>query len=196
MGYTLLGSVRSPFVRICRMLMIQNGIEFDFRGLNFVDDKVEAETLEKETPINKVPILVDGEQKIFDSRVIVNHLTHKHALRKLTPNEENFVSAIYSCLDTGVILFLMKRDGFDMNHPGFFLSRQRKRIPTGLAYVIPWAESLNPTKPDNWNYASMSLYSFLYWGQARELIKISDYPSLAAFMERFRHAPGVSETSF
>src|SRR5512138_3006560 len=112
MAYTLIGSERSPFVRICRMLMFQHGIDFNFRVLNFVDSKEDAIALANETPINKVPVLIDGDQKIFDSRVIIHHLSKKHGLKDLSLEEENIISVIYGCLDSSVILFLMKRDGF------------------------------------------------------------------------------------
>lgn len=196
MAYTLIGSVRSPYVRVCRMLLLQNRIPFDFRVLNFVDDAADAAELSKETPINRVPILVDGDQRIFDSRVIVNYLTKKHGLRPLSVEEENLVSVAYSCLDTGVTLFLMKKDGFDMSHPGFFLSRQRARIPANLAYLTPWARALDASRPDHWNYASMSLFAFLYWGQARGVVDVGAYPELAAFQKRFEAAPGAQETTF
>lgn len=175
---------------------MQNKIDFNFRVLNFVDNPDDAKNLSQETPINKVPLLLDGDQKIFDSRVIVNYLTEKHGLPRLSIDEENIVSCIYSCLDSGVILFLMKRDGYDIDGPGFFLARQRERIPRNLEYITPWVRSLNPSSPKDWNYASMSLLSFLYWAQARELLKMSDYPVMAEFMERFKDAPGVKETSF
>jgi glutathione S-transferase len=194
MAYTLIGSIRSPFVRICRMLMESNGIPFVFRVLNIADDAKAAAELAKESPINRVPVLLDGNQKIFDSRVIANFLIKRHGLAALTLDEENLVSAIYSCLDTGVTLFLMRKDGFDMNDPGFFLSRQRARIPANLAYLTPFAEKLDPKR--DWNYVSMSLYSFLFWANARELIRLTDYPKLVAFMERFKDAPGVQSTGF
>jgi glutathione S-transferase len=197
MSYTLIGSQRSPFVRISRMLMIQHGIKFDFSVLNFVDDAKAAEALEKETPINKVPILVDGAQRIYDSRVIASYLTRKHHLPELTLDQENMVSAIYGCLDTSVILFLLKRDGIDLNQPGFFLKRNRERIPRILEFVSPWARGLDSNKPQDWNYASMSLFSYLYWAQARELLTdLKPYPALQAFMTNFALAPGVKETSF
>lgn len=196
MAYRLIGSKRSPFVRICRILMIQNQIDFDFRLLDFVENQKDAEILAKETPINKVPVLIDEGQTIFDSRVIVNYLIRKHHLRELSIDEENIVSSIYSCLDTGVILFLMRKDGFDINGSGFFLSRHRQRIPKNLEYVTPWASSLDPAKSNDWNYASMSLFSFLYWAEARELLAVKSYPKLADFMDRFQLAPGVEQTSF
>ena len=197
MSYVLLGSIRSPFVRICRMLMIQGSIDYEFRVLDFVENANDAAALRSETPINKVPVLMDGKQKIFDSRVIANFLIEKHGLRPLSLDEENIVSAIYSCLDTAVILFLMKRDGFDMSDEGFFLSRQRARIPDNLAYVTPWAKTLDPAKPGDWNYASMILYCFLYWGERRlDFFKVKDDPDLAAFMEKFKNATGVDGTGF
>jgi len=129
MAYTLISSERSPFGRICRMFMIRHAIDFDFRVLNFVDDQNAAIALAKETPINKVPILVDNNQKIFDSRVIINHLIKKHRLPELSLQEENIISCIYSCLDAGVILFLMKKDGYDIGGPGFFFRTQPRTHP-------------------------------------------------------------------
>lgn len=196
MAYTLIGSIRSPFVRSCRMLMIQNGVDFEFQVLNFVENQNDAAVLAKQTPINKVPVLLDGNQKIFDSRVIFNYLTRKHDLQPLSLDEENYLSAVYSCLDTGVILFLMKRDGFDLNHPGFFMSRTRNRIPDNLEYLTPWALSLDPSRPRDWNFVSMSLYAFLYWADKREVLELQDFPKMKDFLRRFANAPGVQETSF
>ena len=196
MAYTLIASERSPFARIVRMLMARHGIPFEFRILNFVDDAVAAAELAKETPINKVPILIDGSQKIFDSRVIVNHLTNKHGLPTLTLDEENIVSIVYGCMDTSVILFLMKRNGYDLAADNGFLKRNLARIPTSLEYLTLWASSLDPRKESDWNYASMSLYSYLQWAEVRtDLISVKDYPALHAFMEKFADAPGVKETA-
>lgn len=196
MAYTLIGSQRSPFVRICRLLMIHHQIPFEFQLLNFVEDTADAERLSKQTPINKVPILIEGDQKIFDSRVIVNYLLQKHRLAPLSLEEENWVSCVYSCMDAGVILFLMRRDGYDLNSSGFFLSRQKQRLPDNLNYLKSWATSLDPARSCDWNYGSMSLFSFLYWAQARELLDLSLYAEMSDFMERFQNQPGVRETSF
>src|SRR4051794_14617225 len=96
---TLISSERSPFGRICRMLMLKHQIPFEFQVLNMVDDAGAARKLASMTPINKVPILIEGTQKIFDSRVIVAHLTKYFRLPQLSLDEENLVSVIYSVLD-------------------------------------------------------------------------------------------------
>jgi hypothetical protein len=129
MSYTLIGSARSPYVRICRMLLIQNNIDFNFRLLNFVDDPKDAATLAMESP-------------------------------------------------------------------GFYFSRQRARIPANLQYLAPWVSELDPSRPGDWNYPAMSLFSFLFWAEARDLLKISDYPEHAAFQARFENACAVAATGF
>lgn len=198
LAYTLITSERSPFGRICRLLMIKHEIDFKLRILNFVDDREDAKLLAQETPINKVPILVlpDG-QKIFDSRVIVQYLGKTHRLPELTLEQENFVSAVYSCLDTSVMLFLMKKDGFDLQKPGFFMKRQWDRIANNLAYLMPMADQFRADVPSDWNYASMSLYSYLDWAEHRAgFVDVKSYPRLHAFKQKFSSAPGVEATGF
>jgi glutathione S-transferase len=197
MQYTLISSERSPFGRVCRMLMHVHKIDFEFKILNFVGDEKAAQELSTKTPINKVPVLIDGGKAVYDSRVIVNHLSKKHGLPALSLDEENFVSAIYSVMDTSIILFLLKHDGFDMNHKGSFLKRNRERIPANLNFVSNWASELDPKNARDWNYVSMSLYACLRWGEARaETFKIKDFPQLEEFFKKFADAPGVRETDF
>ena len=198
MKYSLITSERSPFGRICRMLMTANQIPFDLRILNFLDNKQEAQILAQESPINKVPILVvDGSQKIFDSRVIVNYLSERHNLRKLSVEEENIVSAVYSCLDVSVALFQMKLNGYNILAEDNYMRRQRERIPNNLDFVKAWAAQLDPRNAYDWNYASMTLYSFLYWADARaKTIQLSDYPHFQVFLDTFANAPGVKESGF
>lgn len=177
--------------------MLKHSIPFEFRRLNFVDNKEEAAILAKESPINKVPILVADGQKIFDSRVIVNFLHQKHGLQPLSLEEENIVSAIYSCMDVSVTLFLMKHDGYDIEKDSPYLNRQRERIPRNLEFVKSWAMELDAKNPAHWSYPSMSLFSFLYWGDVRaRTIRLKELPEFQSFLERFSGAPGVKESSF
>ena len=191
-----MGSIRSPFVRICRLFMMQNSIPFEFKVLNFLDDPKDAAELAKESPINRVPILVADGQRIFDSRVIINYLIKKHNLKPLSIEDENRVSVAYSCLDTALTLFQMKKDGYDLNQPGFFISRQRERIPQNLKYLDSWIKELSSSKKEDWNFASMTLYSFLFWAHAREIFNVNDYQTCQNFLERFSNCTGVQETTF
>jgi len=196
MPYTLITSERSPFGRIIRLLMIAHKIPFELRLLNFVEVREDAMALAKETPINKVPVLeIDGRQKLFESRVIAGYLMREHGVSALTLEEENMLSAIYSLLDTSVTLFLMNMGGYDITANNSYLSRQRERIPNNLEYIRTWTEKLNPQR--DWNLATMSLMSYLYWGERRaKTVKISEHPHFVKFMEQFGGQPGVEETLF
>jgi glutathione S-transferase len=195
---TLVTSERSPFGRICRLFMINHKIDFDLGILNFVDDRAAAEKLSRITPINKVPILrfQDGDV-LFDSRVIINYFIKKYKLDELTIEEENMISAIYSCMDVSVNFFLMKQGGYDINADNEFLKRQRARIISNLEFIKPWALKLDPKSNKDWNYASMSLYSFLYWADKRAgTIRLEEHAEMRNFLEKFAHIPGIKETSF
>jgi len=194
MSYELVTSERSPFGRAVRLFMTANEIPFTVRFMNFVDDAKAREQLKSETPINKVPFLVidrgsESEKKLFDSRVIINWLTEKHGLKKLTLEEENILSAIYSCMDTCVSLFLLKIDGFDISADKGYIARQRERLPSNYEFILPWARETR-----DWDYPAMALYSYLEWAEKRaKLLQTNDV--FEDFRARFKNEPGVQETA-
>ncbi|MBX3019700.1 MAG: glutathione S-transferase [Bdellovibrionaceae bacterium] len=194
--YRIYGSTRSPFARIPRLFMIQHGIPFHFEVIDFLDSREEAARLASLTPINKVPFLEDGAQIYYDSRVIMNHLMKKHEIPALSADDENRVTAIYSLMDSLVHLFLMRRNGFDVDSPNVFIDRLKARVPAALEFTRAWSASLDPDRAEDWNYASMSLYAALFWADARGLLKLADEPAHAAFLERFAKRPGITETGF
>jgi glutathione S-transferase len=197
MSYTLIGHPFSPFVRTCHMFMLKNNLPVELKVLNFLTEKEDIQALANTTPINKIPVLIDGDQKIFDSRVIFNYLTEKHNWRRFTVTEENLLTSVYSCLDSTMNLFNLKRDGFDINAPGLFLKRNRERIPTNLEFIGPWVRTLNPRNPEDWNYISMTLFSYLYWDNRRpQMTDMTAHPVMTKFMQDFANAPGVAQTSF
>jgi glutathione S-transferase len=196
MSYKLIGSLRSPFTRMCRLFFINNDIGFEFEIINYLEKKEDAEYLAKISPINKIPILMDGDQKIFDSRVIYNHIVRKHGLKNLSVDEENIVSAIQSSMDVLVNLFLFNKGGLKLDSENWYVQRQRERIPQTFEFILPWMRELNANKPADWNYPSMILYSFLDWAQFRELLDLKYYPEYLVFLEKFKDARGIKETDF
>ena len=93
MSYTLIGSTTSPYVRKLR-LCFHDKINYEFKSINYLEIN-DANYLKSINPINKIPILIDNEETIFDSRVIFNHLTKKYSWTKLSLKEENILSAIF-----------------------------------------------------------------------------------------------------
>lgn len=187
MSYTLIGSTTSPYVRKIRLLLHEK-IDYQFKTVNYME-KHDSDYLKSINPINKIPILIDRDQSIYDSRVIFNYLTEKYGWTTLTIKEENILSAIDALLDTSINLFSLKRGGLDINIPNSYITRQEERIPLIINFLAPWALSV-----EEWNFLSMSLYSYLDWANFRQQIKLSDYPEMVNFLERFHQSPGVHET--
>lgn len=197
MNYTLIGSFTSPYVRKIRLLLFSLGT-YKFESINYLEQK-DGEYLKSINPINQIPILLDGETKIFDSRVIYNHLAKKHHLKPLTIEEENILSAIDAAMDTSINLFSLRRGGLDLDaengHKNAYIERQKERVPLILNWLTPWVKTLDPKNTAHWNFLTMSLYSYLYWGEFRNIVDLSAFPDHKQFLENFKSAPGVHETT-
>lgn len=192
MNYTLIGSVTSPYVRKIRILLHTLG-PFELKAINYLE-KNDSDYLKSINPINQIPILLDGELKIYDSRVIYNYLAKKHNLKTLSVEEENKLSAIDAAMDTSINLFSLRRGGLDLNGGNSYIERQKERVSLILNYLTPWVQSLDEKNQAHWNILTMSLYSYLFWGEFREMLDLSAYPDLKKFLERFKQAPGVELT--
>ena len=64
-----------------------------------------------------------------------------------------------------------------------------ERIPLLMNFISPWAAT-----SEEWDFLTMSLYSYLDWANFREQLDISAYPDMKNFLEKFKHSPGVEET--
>ena len=191
MALTLIGSFTSPYVRKIRLLLWEDK-SVEFRPVNYFEEEGNK-YLKEINPFNQLPMMLDGEQPIYDSRVMFNYITKKKGLKPLTIEEENILSAIDTTLASAVNLFSLRKGGIDIdagNH--YFIERQRERLPSLLNLITPWAKTQEPAK--DWNFLTMSLYSLLFWLEFREMYDIKKHPDLVNFMERFKNCPGVAET--
>ena len=191
MALTLIGSFTSPYVRKIRLLLWEDKT-VEFRPVNYFEEEGNK-YLKEINPFNHLPMMLDGDQPIYDSRVMFNYITKKKGLKPLTIEEENILSAIDTTLASAVNLFSLRKGGIDIdagNH--YFIERQKERLPSLLNLITPWAKTQEPAK--DWNFLTMSLYSLLYWLEFREMYDIKIHPDLVNFMERFKNCPGVAET--
>jgi glutathione S-transferase len=192
MTLTLIGSYTSPFVRKLRLLLF-NDKTLIFKPVNYFEEEGNA-YLRSISPFNQLPILLDGDQPIYESRVMFNYLTKKYNWKELSIDEENILSAIDSALSSGVNLFSLRKGGIDIEaKTNYYIERQKERLPSLITLLIPWAKKQNPNS--DWNYLTMSFYSMLYWMEFREVYDIKKHPELVEFLERFKSAPGVTETN-
>ena len=191
MALTLLGSYTSPFVRKIRLLLY-NDKTLIFKPVNYLEEEGNA-YLRSVNPLNQLPMLLDGDQPIYDSRIMFNYLTKKNNWKELTIDEENILSAIDTALSSAVNLFSLRKGGVNTeDKSNYFLVRQQERLPAILNHLSKWASQQNPE--NDWNYLTMSLFSMLYWMDFRDIYKVENHPEMMDFLERFKNCPGVTET--
>lgn len=188
MNYVLLGSQTSPFVRRTRMLM--ENLPYEFKEMNIFETE-DALTLNKVNPLNQIPVLMDGDLKIWDSRQIFNYLNLIHKLHNMTWEDENTLTAIDGAMNSGVSLLLMKRSGMKTEEPYMFVNRQKERMESVLDYLKPYLEGEALTE---WNFLTMSLYCYLDWALFRNLLNIDKRPECRKFLDAHAEKPVVKLT--
>jgi glutathione S-transferase len=189
MSYTLVGSLTSPFVR--RLRLVMENIPFTMKEINIFETEDGLE-LNRINPINQIPVLLDDETPIWDSRHIFNYLNKKYAIHEMTLEMENNLTAIDSALSSAITLFLMKRSGMDITESYMFINRQKERIDSVLDYLKPYIETKACTE---WNFVTISLYAFLDWGSFRGMVDLSNRPECTKFLEAHANREIVKSTS-
>ncbi len=195
MSFHLLGSYTSPFARKIRLLLMNepiNEMKLEFTPVNYLEE-AGNKLLREKSPFNQLPVLMDGDQPIYESRVMFNYIVQKYKIKALTIDEENILSAIDTCLSSAIHLFSLEKGGIDI-HAGtnYFIEREKARIPSLLNYIKNWTTQQKPEA--NWNYLTMSLYSLLVWIEFRKIYDLKDHPEMKSFLARFKNCKGVKET--
>ncbi|MDO9183158.1 MAG: glutathione S-transferase family protein [Bacteriovorax sp.] len=192
MNYTLIGSLTSPYVRKIRLLL--HGTPYELKVVNYLEE-AGNEYLQSINPVNKLPVLIDGDKTIIDSRVIFNYLTKKNKWPELSIDEENILSTIDGAMDASINLFMLRRGGLDLNCGNGYVERNLARVSHILKHLTPWVKEIDEKNPAHWNFLTMSLYSYLFWLGFREANSLDAHPELTKFLERFKNALGVAETT-
>ncbi|RVU29998.1 glutathione S-transferase family protein [Neptunomonas marina] len=174
----LVGSIPSPYVRRTRMLL--EGRDYTFTALDIYSPEGRV-ALEKFTPAMKIPVLVDGEQTLFDSRVIYRYLTDKLALPALSWEQENTMTLIDAANDAFVIKMMVMRSGIETTDETLVTRLQDER----LQQVLPLLETaVQEGQFAQWDYLAICLYCLLDWCDFRNLFVLADYPALQAFRDQ------------
>jgi len=192
----VLGSLTSPFVRTVRTTCEELGLEYELVQTSFFA-KMNAQdeaTIQKHNPVMRVPVLVDGDQGILDSRIICRYLIEKSGNNNTFQSsfeekirEENAVSMIHGAIDAGVLRFILALENADLNSG--YLARSYKRMESCL-------EALNAEKQlgQNFGLAEMMLVCALEWFKKRSVIDWSGYDHLLSVYNRHKDRPSLVVT--
>lgn len=184
----LIGSTTSPYVRRIRLLLTDEPHEFANLDIYGGD----RDELRKHNPALKIPMLIDGHQTLFDSRVIARYLSARQGLDPLTWDQENLLTLIDAANDSFVTLLLSKRSGLDIDQDAMFYNLQWERVAKTLSAL---AERVQDGEFDHWHYPAMCLYCLVDWLEFRDFLQGEGVDVLLAFRDRNRDQPGIEATA-
>ena len=180
----LFGSFTSPFVRHCRIALLEEQFEFEFV-------ETDGEASAAQSPTKRVPFLKDGDIQLTDSSSILKHVREKAGepfLQDLQDYERYCLAN--TVLDSCVNLFLLERHGLSADaNP--YLQRQSQRIESGLSELNQHLFSEQAPYSDS----ELRLACFLDWGLFRERIQLEEHSQLASFLEQLNQYPPFAKTS-
>ena len=183
----LYGSLTSPFVRRLRLLMDSG--TYDFVNLDIYGP--DRARLREISPVLKIPVLEDGETRIFDSRVIQRYLADKGHVEKLPWSQENTLTVIDGVSDSLVNILLLKRSGVVLDPTSVLGKSHSERVKDSLALLESQVQGAHFA---HWDFLSQSLYALLDWCLFRDLADLSAYPQLLRFVSTHKNQVRVQET--
>ncbi|RAU18656.1 glutathione S-transferase family protein [Nitrincola tibetensis] len=184
----LYGSSTSPYVRRLRAYL--EDFDHEFININIYAEEGRS-ILKAINPALKIPMLVDGDQVIFDSRIIFQYLNQAYVKEPWTINDDNNLTLINAANDSYVELFLLEKSGIDTSQDALFFNLQHERIKSTLDVLNKIA---GKGGFDSWNFASISLFCLIDWALFRALNSFEDYPHLHTFYQSNLDRPIVKST--
>ncbi|MCE2594861.1 glutathione S-transferase N-terminal domain-containing protein [Motilimonas cestriensis] len=181
----LFGSFTSPYVRHCRLVLAQTGLECEF----VETDAVASAEL---SPTKKVPFLIDGALTLTDSVVILKYLREKAGQVFFSEMKDfELFAMVNTVMDATVnIFFLEKQDNIQVSDSQY-LQRQQGRVESGLACLNQAALTDKLPLSDG----QLRLACFLDWGVYRQRIDLTPYSALAALLTLAKTDPQFTATA-
>ena len=175
----LYGSHTSPFVRHCRIALLETGIDCTFI-------EADAAVSARLSPMQKLPFLQyqdHGEEKMLTDSSAIIRLIRERAGQPFMPDVAslNAFCAANTLMDAAINLFYLEKDGITPEQSSY-LSRQQNRLQTGLADLATL--TLRNTAP--WSDTELRIACFLDWALFRQRLTLDAYPTLTSFLENIR----------
>ena len=181
----LIGQYDSPFVRRTAIVMNHHGIAFERKRLSVFGD---FEQMLEHNPLGKVPVLLlDDDEPIYDSRMIIDHIEQtisvENRLLTLEPVARRKVLRV-EAIATGLAEKAYERGiEYARRDPDKIDEAWSNRLRKQILSALSWLEAL---QPDPWLCGdSMSLaditcaVAFTYIREKQQVsLSAGDFPSL------------------
>ncbi|MCP4320842.1 MAG: glutathione S-transferase [Alteromonadales bacterium] len=167
------GSYTSPFVRHCRIAILEADIVCEFVE---TDAKQSAEI----SPTKKVPLLVDGDLTLTDSSSILRYLREKADMPFMADIQDfELFNMTNTVMDACVNIFFLEKFDDITSKQSSYLTRQKARVLSGL-------EALNDCELNSQlplTDGLIRLACFLDWGVYRERIDLKKLTNLTRLLD-------------
>ena len=139
----------------------------------------------------KVPMLLDGEQPVYDSRVIFRYLSEKLGRPRLSWAQENQLSLVDAAIDSLIVRLMASRSGMDPADDCLIFNLQRDRLDRTLPLLN---QMVAAGEFAQWEYPAICLFTLLDWAAFRNLLELDTYPALKAFHAQQQNRDIVQST--
>ncbi|WP_413702141.1 glutathione S-transferase family protein [Psychromonas sp. KJ10-10] len=167
------GSYTSPFVRHCRIALLETDIPCEF----IETDAVQSAQI---CPTKKVPMLIDGDLTLTDSSSILRYLRQKAGTPFMDDIQDfELFNMTNTVMDACVNIFFLEKLDQITEEKSSYISRQKARVLSGL-------EALNQTELNAQLPLSdglMRLACFLDWGIYRDRIDLKKLTNLTRLLD-------------
>jgi len=192
------GTKTSPFTRIVRIIAAEMNFDLPLRVKGW---RTESKDIYQLNPAGRIPVLVDQDRRICDSRTISNYLMeHKQARPSASArlllgptrwDEENILCMIYGSLESLAILSYF-RDPPEVSHP--YIERNHGRIQECFSALDAVAERGFLVKPASFGLAEAALITSIDIIQGRSFANLDAYNNVRAIHAQFADRASVLDT--
>lgn len=180
----LYGSYTSPFVRHCRIALLETKLACEFIETDQAGSAAQS-------PTQRVPFLEDGEVFLTDSSSILKYIREQAGTDFLrSASELDTYAMINTALDATVNLFFLQRDGVDLQAYEY-TRRQAARIESSLAELNALALPMQAPYGD----VNLRLACYLFWGLFRKRIDINTHKNLQDFLAGINQYQPFTDTA-
>jgi glutathione S-transferase len=158
----LFGSYTSPFVRHCRIVLLETELPCEFIETDQAGSAAQS-------PTKRVPFLQDGDIFFSDSSSIIKYLREKaHQKFCASTQELDEYCMVNTVLDASVNVFFLERDGVKADEVPY-IQRQIARIDSSLSEL----NNINLPMSAPYNDAQLRLACYIGWAKFRNLAGFS-----------------------
>jgi len=168
----LYGSYTSPFVRHCRIVLLETGQACEFIETDQAGSAAQS-------PTQRVPFLQDGDIFLTDSSSIIKYLREKSGQTFCKSAQElDQLCLANTALEACVNLFFLERDGVAIAQVPY-LQRQAARVKT----TVKELDQLSLPMQAPYNDAQLRLACFIGWAKFRKRVDFSGFDNLEKFYQ-------------